>query len=207
MARFDLAYPYTKKYEGGYVNNPNDYGGETYAGISRVKNPNEKDIWTAIDFYKKTSGGKIQRGTIFPGMTGMVENFYNRIWDKNRLSEIHDQGLATNIFDYIVHKSGLNGLGAQRQIQRLVNVDDDGIFGRITIAAINQQNPQTLINKILTLRRNELTAQAENESQKEFLKGWLSRLNLLATAFLTKTGGGAMSFLLIIFILILLLTL
>ena len=48
MANFDIAFRRTISAEGGYVNDPNDKGGETYMGISRRAHPTSK-IWTYID--------------------------------------------------------------------------------------------------------------------------------------------------------------
>ena len=39
MANFDEAFALTMKSEGGYANNPNDTGGETYKGVSRKNHP------------------------------------------------------------------------------------------------------------------------------------------------------------------------
>ena len=39
MADFRLAYKKIEAAEGGYVNDPDDKGGETYKGISRKANP------------------------------------------------------------------------------------------------------------------------------------------------------------------------
>ena len=53
MADFHKALKRTAKYEGGYVNDPADAGGETYKGISRRANP-KWDGWQLIDAHKKT---------------------------------------------------------------------------------------------------------------------------------------------------------
>lgn len=209
MATFDKAYPFTKKYEGGYANIPGDLGGETYAGISRKYHPEEKDLWTSLDFYKRTSNGVIENGTILPGLNEIVKDFYLRLWNKNRLSELNDQGIATTIFDYIVHKSGMHGRAAQKQVQRLVKVSDDGIFGPITIAAINKEKPSLLISNLLNLREKELIAQAQNPSQAKFLDGWLARIDNLFQTFVKGSesylNGGTAAILLILLLLIFLL--
>jgi lysozyme family protein len=41
-------YEIVMKYEGGYVNHPNDLGGETYKGIARNAHPNWEG-WKFID--------------------------------------------------------------------------------------------------------------------------------------------------------------
>lgn len=39
MANFEIAYNLTAAAEGGYSNNPNDRGGETWRGIARKRHP------------------------------------------------------------------------------------------------------------------------------------------------------------------------
>ena len=48
MANFNEEFKKVILVEGGYVNDPDDAGGETYLGISRRYNPNSK-IWNIID--------------------------------------------------------------------------------------------------------------------------------------------------------------
>ena len=45
---FETAYKQTKKFEGGYVNDPVDRGGETFRGISRNNHPGWPG-WPFID--------------------------------------------------------------------------------------------------------------------------------------------------------------
>ena len=51
MADFEKAFAKIIKAEGGYVNNPNDKGGETYMGITR-KNHSKLKMWKLIDELK-----------------------------------------------------------------------------------------------------------------------------------------------------------
>ena len=51
MANFDAAYQKTAAHEGGYVNDPDDAGAETYKGISRRFNPSWIG-WAKIDEMK-----------------------------------------------------------------------------------------------------------------------------------------------------------
>ena len=52
MAYFGDAFKKLSIKEGGYVNDKDDAGGETYRGISRKYNPTWQG-WTMIDSYKK----------------------------------------------------------------------------------------------------------------------------------------------------------
>ena len=57
MADFDIEFNKVVLAEGGYVNNPNDNGEETYLGISRKYNPGW-DAWREIDNIKRVFGTK-----------------------------------------------------------------------------------------------------------------------------------------------------
>lgn len=52
MAEFAKAYKKLEVAEGGYVNDPDDAGGETYKGVSRKANPNWIG-WIILDDLKK----------------------------------------------------------------------------------------------------------------------------------------------------------
>lgn len=54
MSYFEDAYAKTREHEGGYANDPDDVGGETYKGISRVFNPSW-DGWAIVDRYRSHS--------------------------------------------------------------------------------------------------------------------------------------------------------
>lgn len=59
MANFDEAYKRTNGFEGGYVNDKSDLGGETYKGVARKIHKNWAG-WAIVDSYKGKSG--------FPGV-------------------------------------------------------------------------------------------------------------------------------------------
>ena len=56
MANFKEAFEKTMGHEGGYGNDPDDAGGETYKGIARVYNPGWSG-WAVIDAAKTASIG------------------------------------------------------------------------------------------------------------------------------------------------------
>lgn len=171
MANFHVAYyRYVKPNEGGYINHPNDKGGETYAGIARNFFPNEK-IWSFIDAVKKER--PIKRNEIFPEIENDVVNFYKRLWEKNRFDEINSQLVANLLFDYFVH-SGANAIKA---VQRIIGVHADGKMGNKTIAAINSKNENDLFQSLLKQRETFLRSLAEKAGQHVFLSGWMNRIN------------------------------
>jgi lysozyme family protein len=201
MASFTLAYNlYVAPAEGGYANVPGDRGGETYAGISRVFYP-DLPLWKYIDSVKAKR--PIRHNEKFPELQPQVNEFYNKLWNKHRLSEINNQFIAGIIFDYIVH----SGTTAIKAVQQILGVKADGIIGPETINAINKQAPEILGQKILEQRRNFLISFANKPNQQQFLRGWLNRIDKLQNDLnkLIKSKSGSFGLLTIgIFVLILL---
>lgn len=63
--------------------------------------------------------------------------------------------------------------------QRILGVTDDGVVGPKTLEAINNYPDQSELFKKLWLRRKQHFEDIvkANQTQKEFIKGWLNRLN------------------------------
>ncbi len=179
MNNFETAYQITReKWEGGYANIPGDKGGETYAGISRILHP-ENSVWSYIDFMKRTKyQSGIPHNTFFPDIEYLVKNFYENIWLEYRLQEIKDVKVASLIFDYIVH-SGKRGA---KNVQAIIEVAQDGIFGTKTISVINVFFPNDLYEKILKQRKNFLNRLADNDPTQEiFREGWMKRIEFFSS--------------------------
>lgn len=178
MANFQKAYAITReKWEGGYANLPQDKGGETYAGISRVKFP-DSDIWVNIDFAKRTKyQSGIPHNTFFPDIEYLVVDHYLKLWNKYSMDNITDNNLAALIFDYIIH----SGTTAIKNIQNIVGTTPDGIFGPKTRNAINIFDPGDLYVKILRQRKDFLNRLANQDSSQEiFREGWMNRIQFFA---------------------------
>lgn len=91
--------------EGGYVNDPDDKGGETYLGISRKNNPNWKG-WKQIDNIKKRYGTKniTSRLKVIDDITNSAANLYkDKYWDIMELDDIPSQSIAHEMFDTAVN--------------------------------------------------------------------------------------------------------
>lgn len=203
MANFKQAYEqFILPFEGGYANNPNDKGGETYAGISRKFNPNEFEIWGVIDAYKAQT--KIPWNHKFIQLDPFVEDFYRKLWDKNRLTEIHSQGIAATLFDFMVNSGAATAI---KELQKIVGVTPDGIIGPKTLSAINKSNEQATIKNLLDVRENFYAAIVNRDpSQAEFLKHWTTRLQTLGAAFLRDVDNLPIGTILIFLVIIIILT-
>lgn len=171
MADFSAAYLIISSHEGGYVNDPTDRGGETYAGITRKNFPNWKG-WATIDAHQ------MRKGDILPELAPLVKNFYKvNFWDAFKGDAFDSQEVANFVFDWFVN-SGKHALNA---LQKAVGVSVDGIVGDATIHAVNGANDVMLL-KMLKASRIKFYENivANDASQKKFLKGWKNRVNSFA---------------------------
>lgn len=105
MATFNDAYKILMKNEGGYVNDSDDSGGETYKGISRRHNLDWKG-WEVIDIYKRSYRGKSLCKVLDSDnkLQDMVKELYkNKYWDAFELDNIPSQTIAYQMFDTCVN--------------------------------------------------------------------------------------------------------
>lgn len=184
MAFFKQAYKEVMNIEGGYVNDPNDSGGETYKGIARNRHPSWHG-WRIIDSLK---------GKNFPSnlsdnisLQNYVEGFYKtEFWDKMRLDEVVDYSIARELFD-----TGVNmGCGvAVEFLQRVLNVSNlngglfpdlkvDGIIGGITLSALNgHKRPKDVYKGLNSLQGARYIELCEKYTKNErFFSGWMQRV-------------------------------
>ena len=101
MANFDIAFQRTIFHEGGYVNDPNDAGGETYMGISRRAHPKSR-IWKVIDEDKRTNGliGINKRLKDNNWLTACIKDIYKEeYWDRFELDSVRVQKIANEILN------------------------------------------------------------------------------------------------------------
>lgn len=150
MSYFDRAIKPVLQHEGGYVNDPVDPGGETNFGITKRNYPQldikHLTVEEAIEIYRR--------------------DYWRPIYD-----EMTDGDAACKIFDMAVN---MGHRQAHKLLQRGVGVDDDGVFGPVTLAAANGCHnltdrlckQQAKFYQVLVMKRPAL---------HKFLNGWLSR--------------------------------
>ncbi len=146
-------------HEGGYVNDPNDLGGETNFGISKRSYPN-------VDIKNLTR-------------EQAIEIYCRDWWDRYGYGEIEDLNVATKIFDLSVN---MGPSPAHKLLQRAVNwvseanLVEDGVLGSLTLKATNQADPQKVVEalRFMAARRYYELAKAR-PANRGFLLGWLNR--------------------------------
>lgn len=171
MAEFLKAWEITSQYEGYYSNSPVDKGGETYRGISRNNFP-EWPGWFIVDKHKPL---KRYEKINDKRLDGFVEGFYLlNFWHKIKGDKILDQNVANFIFDWCVH----SGLSQIKKIQRLLNLNDDGSVGQLTLHAINEKNGKDLFEQMKRLREDLFKRIVKNDpTQESNFDGWMNRIN------------------------------
>ena len=155
MARFDLAIDTILKHEGGYVNDPDDPGGETNFGISKRQYPK-------LDIAKLT----VQQAKLL---------YRQDYW---KYDEIISQPVATKVFDMAVNM----GHGRAHRIlqEALLNIGEhirvDGALGPQTTKATNGSEYEELLSEIRVLMavRYAQIALARPTSRK-YLHNWMRR--------------------------------
>ncbi|MDE5424031.1 hypothetical protein L3073_17585 [Ancylomarina sp. DW003] len=199
MAVFEEAYQLTSIQEGGYSNHPDDKGGETYRGISRLHWP-QWPGWSIVDRLKaKTSDSKKMHNLLITnsGLTKGLESFYKKeFWDK--LACVHlPQKIANELFDTSVNMGHSYGVSClQNALNKLnrnqkdyVDIHVDGQIGTQTLnatesyfktARFSTRNKDKLINWLLKwmnyyqlCRYDRITE--KNPDQEIFIPGWTNR--------------------------------
>jgi len=157
MSDFTKAFQLIIANEGGYVNDPNDPGGETKFGISKRSYPKED----------------IKNLTIERAQEIYLHDFWNPILG----DQINDQNIANSIFDFAVNA----GTHVSEELaQIVVKTPVDGTIGKQTILAINSIDPEKFLAsfKVEKITRYIKICKKRPESKKYFF-GWVCRaLNL-----------------------------
>lgn len=150
--QISLAIAHTLKWEGGYVNHPNDPGGETNFGITKAQYPT-----VDIKNLTKEQAIEIYRADYVP---------------KVHLNDITVLRSGWKLFDMSVNM-GYSGI---KLIQKLLGLTADGNFGPKSIAAINSMEDGVFVLLIADAQARHYKALALNNRKLEvFLKGWLNR--------------------------------
>lgn len=172
MADFNKAYAKTMAHEGGYVNDPDDRGGETYKGIARKFN-SKWEGWQIIDQHK-TKGN-------FPGnleqddaLQTMIRHFYEvGYWDPLRADQIDSQAIAETLFDFAVN-AGVRT--ASRLAQTVVEVTVDGVIGPQSLAAINRSDEKNFLTAFALAKIARYVHLVETRPvNRKFFYGWVRR--------------------------------
>ena len=157
MSNFDECLKLVLHHEGGYVNHPKDPGGETNMGVT--KRVYEK--WCTENNLEQ----KDMKDLEFDDVAPIYKKNY---WDSVKADQL-PEGLDLCVFDWAVN----SGTGrSAKAVQKICGAAQDGAIGPKTLALVNGQNTEYMIEQFGKIR------QEFYESLKTFDtfgKGWTRR--------------------------------
>lgn len=145
---FDTAFDRVIGHEGGYVNHPNDPGGETNWGVSKRSYPH-----VDIANLTRDEAKEIYR-----------RDFWNRI-NGDKMPD----GVAFQVFDFAIN-SGIET--AIRKLQKAIGVADDGIWGNVSQTVLNETTETDIIMRFVAER---LDFWRRLSTWRDFGNGWAGR--------------------------------
>lgn len=155
---FDEVIDYVIENEGGYVNDPNDPGGETKYGIS-------KRTYPMVDIASITKQ--------------QAKEFYHRdYWLRFRIDQIPNEVIARKVLDMAVLMGGVRATEklqlALRACGRTLRVD--GYIGPETLHAIRSVSEEALLAALRSEAAGHYRLIAsKNPRLEKYLNGWLKR--------------------------------
>lgn len=150
---FDEAFHKLLGHEGGYVNHPDDPGGETNWGIT-IKVARDNGYFGAMKDLPVDTAKLI----------------YKRMyWDAVRADEM------PSVVRYALFDAAVNSGVAQatRWLQRAVGVNADGRIGPMTMNAIDAHEPYVVFSKMVAQRLDFMT---RLNNWGSFSRGWARRI-------------------------------
>lgn len=150
---FDLAFERLIGHEGGYVDHPDDPGGETNWGVTL-----------------RTARGTGYLGSMRDLTRDQAKEIYRTAYWSRAKADQYDPAIAFQLFDAAVN----HGIGqAIRFLQRAVGVADDGVVGTVTLAAVHAMSVTDVLSRFNAERLDFYT---KLSTWPSFGKGWARRV-------------------------------
>ena len=150
---FDVAFERLIGHEGGYVNHPDDPGGETNWGVT-LRTAREAGYMGNMRDLTREQAREIYR---------------TAYWQRARCDEF-DGAIAFQVFDAAVN----HGIGNSiRFLQRAARVADDGVMGPVTMTAVQAMTVTDVLARFNAARLNFYT---KLSTWPSFGKGWTRRV-------------------------------
>lgn len=155
---FEESVEFVLAHEGGYVNDPNDAGGETNWGISKRSYPD-------LDIKNLTR-------------EEAIEIYRRDFWEASRANQISHGEIAKKVFDFCVNMGERRGV---RLLQQAINdvwalsISTDGRIGPQTLGAIDTAIERDGWRMLYIAYSHRAAMFYRNLNQPRFLRGWLRR--------------------------------
>ena len=152
---------------GGYVNDPDDYGGETKYGLTKTTLRNLGYRGEVINLTKDQA----------------KKCYYKGFWSNFNYGQIEDPRIAIEMFDQAIHLKYGQGNKNLQEAYNLLNVGKagdlkvDGLIGPITLTYVNRYPYQNDLLHLLNIIQGKYYIERvrEDPSQEKYFRGWLQR--------------------------------
>lgn len=157
---------FIRKWEGGFVDDPQDRGGATNMGVTI-------GTWRTHGYDKDKDGDIDVADLKKMSLEDWEAIFKKQYWDRWQADSIKHKEVAFMLVDW-VWGSGSYGIKIP---QRVLGVKADGIVGPKTLAAVNSR-PRSFARELAKERLAYLHRIVKSDStQKKYIKGWANRVN------------------------------
>lgn len=186
---FNTAYHVTEDFEGGYSNDPDDLGQETFKGISRKFHPAWSG-WQIIDSKKENIG--FEDEVLYDEkLNEQVKQFYkSKYWDIFWGDKIHNKNVSVCLYDCCVNlgvvrtikflQISLNCLNRNEQLYDNLIVDGkmgSNTFRSLKIIIDSIYDVETLVKMIECQRGSHyIDLMISQPKQRKFARGWFKRI-------------------------------
>lgn len=188
MADFKLAYQKTMGHEGGWAEDKDDSGGQTWRGIARNYHPDWKG-WAIIDAIKLNRPVEVFEPLLSasePLKEAVLDFYKTEFWDVMKLDQVRFQSIAEEMFDTGVNmgtsivveflQKSLNA--TNRNGRDYPDIDEDGKMGNQTLNILNGHPRVGQVLKLLNCQQGMryMDICRKKPSQEKFMNSWLSRV-------------------------------
>lgn len=191
MADFNISYTKTMSHEGGYVDDPDDAGGETYKGIARRFNPDWSG-WNIIDEVKKTLTNSSHLPRLLDNNVSLqqrVKDLYKQLYWSPFRGDLMPQPLADEMFDTAVNMGVGRTVGFLQRALNIMNRNatlypdmvEDGQYGPTThrlLYTYFQKDTVDYLVKIVNILQGAhyIEYMTKSPTQEKYARGWLNRV-------------------------------
>ncbi|ELT46818.1 glycoside hydrolase family 108 protein [Brucella intermedia] len=155
---FAKAMPHVFSEEGGYVDHPKDPGGATNMGITLAT----LSAWEG----RRVSKAEVEALTKAKATDIYRENYWNKVSGDDLPA-----GVDYATLDFAIHSGPAR---AVKMLQKVVGVDQDGVIGAKTLAAVRKIAADRIINELCDARLAWLKGLGTFST---FGRGWTSRVS------------------------------
>ncbi|MBP3614437.1 MAG: hypothetical protein J6J37_06655 [Bacteroidaceae bacterium] len=171
---FYATIPMVLNYEGGYVNDKFDRGGETNMGITQP----------FLDTYKKKAGVNIDNVKNLTKSDAI--KLYKAEWDSRGFGLLDNENVMKLIYDFSVNSGPSTAIRSlQKALNKIgYNLKEDGYIGDKTNQAVNSVDEKWLKKELLKSRAEHCDAIIDKHpEQKRYIEGWFYRINDIGNKF------------------------